>query len=106
MVSIGMPAFQSAPKTQLVKPAMLATERSISPVMMIRVFGRARSRTGMMSMSRNPTLRDVAKPLTVRDATMMLATRATMMAASQLRRKPKRGARRVSSAGGAVSTSM
>ncbi|WCI09126.1 hypothetical protein PJ267_04460 [Arthrobacter sp. OVS8] len=40
---------------------MLATDRSISPVMMIRVIGMAISRTGMTSRSRNPVVTGEAK---------------------------------------------
>ena len=40
------------PDTTALRPSMLATDRSISPVMMIRVIGSAISRIGAMSISR------------------------------------------------------
>ena len=47
---------QMTPSSALESPAMLATDRSISPVMMISVIGMAISRIGMTSSSRNPTV--------------------------------------------------
>ena len=48
-----MPPSWSTPSSTLLRPMMLATDRSISPVMMISVIGRAISRIGAMSCSRN-----------------------------------------------------
>ena len=50
--SIGSPAWCSVPMTTLDSPTMLATDRSISPVMMMSVIGRAMSRIGATSSSR------------------------------------------------------
>lgn len=50
--SNGSPACTRAPVTTLDSPTMLPTERSISPVIMMRVIGRAISRIGAMSSSR------------------------------------------------------
>ena len=47
-----MPAWVSMPSSTLERPTMLATERSISPVMMMSVIGRAMSRIGATSSSR------------------------------------------------------
>ena len=48
-----MPPSWSTPSSTLLRPMMLATDRSISPVMMTSVIGRAMSRIGAMSWSRN-----------------------------------------------------
>src|SRR5919205_419924 len=104
--SSDMPALHSAPKTQLTNPATLATDRSISPARMIRVMGRASRSMGIRSMSRNPVLRGEAKPVTAAEARAMLRRTATMIAASQLRRKPRRGAVSRTAAGRVVSASM
>ncbi len=58
---ISMPPAQSTPMVALVSPAMLATERSISPVMMISVIGMAISRTGITSRSKKPVVTGDAK---------------------------------------------
>ena len=46
------PSLTRTPITTLLRPSMLATDRSISPVMMISVIGSAISRIGAMSRSR------------------------------------------------------
>ena len=55
------PACQSTPMSALVRPAIDATDRSISPVMMMRVIGIAMSSTGITSSSRKPTVTGDAK---------------------------------------------
>ena len=50
--SIGIPAWCRMPRMTLESPTMLATDRSISPVMMMSVIGSAMSRIGAMSSSR------------------------------------------------------
>jgi hypothetical protein len=55
------PPAHSTPMTALVRPAVLATDRSISPVMMTRVIGMAMRRIGMTSRSRKPTVTGEAK---------------------------------------------
>ena len=44
------------PSSALDRPATLATDRSISPVMMISVIGMAIIRIGITSSSRKPTV--------------------------------------------------
>ena len=58
---MSIPPAQSTPISALVRPAVLATERSISPVMMISVMGIAISRTGITSRRRNPVVTGEAK---------------------------------------------
>ncbi len=48
----GVPAWKSAPMITLESPTMLATDRSISPVMMMNVIGSAMSSTGNTSRIR------------------------------------------------------
>ena len=50
------PPAHSTPMTALVRPAVLATDRSISPVMMTSVIGIAMRRIGITSRSRKPTV--------------------------------------------------
>ena len=50
--SIGIPPWCRTPTSTLERPTMLATDRSISPVMMMSVIGSAISRIGAMSSSR------------------------------------------------------
>lgn len=85
---------QSCPISVLHSPTMLATERSISPVITIRVIGSAMSASGIRSSSRNCALRPVAKFSTVRLATSTATTRAATMTASQETNTPRRLARR------------
>ena len=58
---MSVPPAQRTPIRALVRPAVLATDRSISPVMMISVIGMAISRTGMTSRSRKPVVTGEAK---------------------------------------------
>ncbi len=48
-----IPPSWSTPSSTLLRPMMLATDRSISPVMITSVIGRAISRMGAMSCRRN-----------------------------------------------------
>ena len=56
-----MPPSWKTPSSTLLRPMMLATDRSISPVMMISVIGRAISRMGAMSWRRNFTVSGPSK---------------------------------------------
>ena len=57
---IEVPPAQSTPITALVRPAVLATDRSISPEMITSVMGVAIIRIGMTSSSRKPVVRTEA----------------------------------------------
>ncbi len=61
IVSIDRPASQSEPISALVRPSVLATDRSISPVMMMNVIGSATSAIGSRSSTRKVKLRLVPK---------------------------------------------
>src|SRR3954454_2205584 len=80
--SSGSPANHSLPMTALDSPTVLATERSISPVMITRVSGRAISMITTTSSSRNPALRVEANPSTVRPAITRNATSTRVMTPS------------------------
>src|SRR5690606_2490200 len=84
IVSSGTPLFHMTPMAELVNPTMLATDRSISPVAMIRVIGRASNKIGARSSTRKPALRDVPKCSTVAAAITMTASVARMIATSQV----------------------
>ena len=63
------------PMTALVRPAVLATDRSISPVTMISVIGIAISRIGTIPTSRKPRVTVEAKLTTIVDAASTTASR-------------------------------
>src|SRR5665647_1333256 len=79
-----MPLAQSTPITALVKPAVLATDRSISPVMMTSVIGRAIMRMGITSSSRNPAVRAEANLGTTSESTITTARTKYHMTAPRL----------------------
>ena len=66
----------STPMTALARPAVLATERSISPVMMMSVIGMASSRTGMTPTRRKPSVTVEAKLTMIPEARATTRTRA------------------------------
>ena len=74
IVSKGKPLFHISPMAALVSPTMLATDRSISPVMMMSVIGRARTRMGARSRMRKPAFRDVPNSSMLNDATTRNST--------------------------------
>src|SRR5699024_61836 len=59
-VSMGMPASHSTPRVALLRARVLATDRSISPVMTTRVMGRAIRAMAAMLRNRKLMLRPVA----------------------------------------------
>src|SRR4051812_4548193 len=97
--SSGRPANQSLPMTALDSPTMLATERSISPVMTMSVSGRAMSAITTTSSSRKPTLRVEAKPSIVTDAITRNSTRKVVITLPEGRVKGRRAARAPAGAG-------
>src|SRR4051812_2542779 len=78
------PDFHSCPNTVQVRPRVLATDRSISPVMTISVSGRAMSTTGMASRVTNRQNRGLATPSTAIAPTTATRTRATTTTTSQV----------------------
>src|SRR5690625_2267646 len=83
IVSSGSPASHITPIALEVKPTIEATDRSISPVTMMSVIGRASSRIGARSSTRKPKLRAVPKCSTPSEAAMRNAIVTPMIAASQ-----------------------
>ena len=73
------------PVSTLVSPTMLATERSISSVMMMSVMGSAISRIGAMSRSRKVTVSGLSKFGTTASATAMTITSSAITAISRVR---------------------
>ena len=74
------------PKMTLLSPTMLPTERSISPVMMTQVIGRAINKIGVTSSSRKPSVMGVANFGSATEATMITATSRAMIAISRVSR--------------------
>ena len=70
----------------LLSPTMLATDRSISPVMITNVIGNAISRIGVTSSSRNPKVTVVPNRGTTAEATMITPISRAMMAISRVSR--------------------
>src|ERR1044071_8790557 len=68
---------------ELVRPSVLATDRSISPVMMMNVIGSATSMIGNRSRIRKVKLRLVPKLVTENDATISTKTVSSTMMLSQ-----------------------
>ncbi len=68
---IGSPASNITPNSTLLRPAMLATDRSISPVMITIVIGRAMNRIGVTSSSRKYMVIGVPNLGTIAEATMI-----------------------------------
>src|SRR6266536_5234057 len=81
--SSGRLSVQSWPMTALVRPRMLATERSISPVTTMSVMGSAISAIGARSSSRKPQLRPLANPSTRTPAARITPITAAMTVVSQ-----------------------
>src|SRR3954464_27573 len=79
IVSSARPPSHSLPITALLRPTMLATDRSISPVTTISVSGRAISAMTTRSSSRNPRFRVLAKPSTLNEAITRKRTRKVVM---------------------------
>jgi hypothetical protein len=69
---------------ELVRPSVLATDRSISPVTMMKVIGSATSAIGIRSRTRKVKLRLVPKLVTVLDAISSTSTVAATMMVAQL----------------------
>src|SRR4051794_10047766 len=69
---------------ELVRPSVLATERSISPVTMMNVIGSATRMIGIRSRTRKVKLRLVPKLSTVSDAATSTASASRMMMPSQV----------------------
>src|SRR3954468_2625357 len=90
IASIVSPASHSEPITADVRPSVLATERSISPVTMMNVIGSATSAIGSRSSSRKVKLRLVPKFSTAPEATISTITVTSTTAASQLNSRPNR----------------
>ena len=82
----GMPACVRMPVMTLERPTMLATERSISSVMMMSVIGSAISRMGATSRSRYVTVSGLSKLRTDARATTITTSRMPMIAASRVSR--------------------
>src|SRR3954452_17074783 len=76
--------FHRKPMSALVRPSVLATDRSISPVITMNVIGRATSAIGSRSSTRKVKLRLVPKLSTLADATISTSTASRMMMVSQL----------------------
>ena len=72
------------PISELVRPRMLATDRSISPVTMMKVIGSATRMIGSRSRTMKVKFRLVPKLSTLNDAMNRTTTVSTMMALSQL----------------------
>src|SRR4051812_43719855 len=87
IVWIDIPLFHIQPMSELVRPSVLATDRSISPVTMIIVIGSATRMIGIRSRTRNVKLRLVPKLSTANDATIRTTTVSRMMMLSQLARR-------------------
>src|SRR5215207_3577308 len=68
----------------LLRPTMLATDKSISPVMITSVIGNAMSKIGVTSSSRNPRVTVVPNRGTTADATMITAISRPMIAISRV----------------------
>src|SRR3954451_6892382 len=79
IVSSGRQTSHSLPITALLRPTMLATDRSISPVTTISVSGRAISAMTTRSSSRNPRFRVLAKPSTLNEAITRNSTRKVLI---------------------------
>src|SRR5689334_11350484 len=90
IVWIDMSWFQNQPISELVRPRMLATDRSISPVMMMKVIGSATRMIGIRSSTMKVKLRLVPKLSTTNDATISTTTVSRMMTLSQLASFPRR----------------
>src|SRR5690348_16557371 len=84
IVWIDMLWFQNQPISELVRPRMLATDRSISPVMMMKVIGSATRMIGIRSSTMKVKFRLVPKLSTISDATISTSTVSRMMMLSQL----------------------
>jgi hypothetical protein len=72
------------PNNTLLRPTMLPTDRSISPVMITQVMGKAISKIGMTSSSRKPSVIGVANRGKAAEATMITASSKTMIAISRV----------------------
>src|SRR3954452_3511209 len=84
IVWIDMSWFQNQPISELVRPRMLATERSIFPVMMMEDIGRATRMIGIRASTMKVKFRLVPKLSTVSDAITSTAIVRTMIAVSQV----------------------
>src|SRR4051812_32504095 len=76
--------------TALLRPTVLATDRSISPVTITRVSGRAISMITTTSSSRKPVFRVAANPSTLKAATSRKATRTSVITPSPVPRRRSR----------------
>ena len=84
---MGTPAAQSQPRTAPARPIIDSTERSISPVMMIRVIGSATMATSITALVR------LAKLAPVRNTVESRVPRTTSRAMTTRRRVSQRRAR-------------
>src|SRR3954451_22124576 len=87
IVSIERSWFQNQPISELVRPSVLATDRSISPVTMIMVIGSAIRMIGIRSRTMKVKLRLVPKLSTVSEAMSRTTSVRTMIAVSQFAKR-------------------
>src|SRR4051812_37346650 len=93
IVSIVMPSFHRAPITAPDRPAVEATDRSISPDTTRRVIGRAISAMGRVLPIRNDRLRALPKPSTVEKDSSRTTIRRAPTTPSHLNKAVQRTAR-------------